>query len=89
MIITLQFNQPYQRFQVQNAFNNVLVLPVDAVVTVRNEARDTELMLDVDASLDLIETIKISDFDNRVDVAAFIASIPAAAFARISRITLA
>lgn len=89
MNIVMQFSQPFQRFQVQNAMNNILVLPAGAVVTVRNEARDTELMVDVDASLDLIETIKITGFDNRTDVAAFINSIPGVAFTRISRITLA
>lgn len=89
MNITLQFDQPYQRFQVQNAFNNVLDLPVDSVVTLRNESRDTELMLDVDAKLDLIPTIKISGFTTRGEIAAFFNSIPNAAFGRISRITLA
>jgi hypothetical protein len=89
MNIILQFSNPYQRFQVQNAFNNVLDLPDGAVVTVRNEARDTELMVDIDAKLDTIDAIKVSGFDNKVDVAAFISSIPNAAFPRISRITLA
>lgn len=89
MNIMMQFSQPYQRFQVQAAFNNTLVLPAGALVTLRNESRDTELMVDVDAKLDVIVAIKVSGFDNRVDVAQFINSIPNAAFPRISRITLA
>ena len=89
MNVTLQFSQPYQRFQVQNAFNNTLVLPDSAVVMLRNESRDTELMVDIDAKLDTIVAIKVTGFISRVDVSAFIASIPNAAFGRISRITLA
>jgi hypothetical protein len=89
MNIIIEFSNPYQRFQVQNAMNNILVLPDAAVVEVRNESRYTELMLNVDASLDLIDCIKVSNFTDRVEVAQFINSIPNAAFTRISRLTLA
>lgn len=89
MNIVIEFTQPFQRFQLQNAFNNVLDLPANAVVMLRNEPRDTELMVDIDAKLDVIEYVKVSGFDNKVDVAAFISSIPGAAFPRIARIILA
>ncbi len=88
MNIVIYFSQPYQRFQLQNAFNN-LDLPDGALVEVRNESRNTELMVDIDAKLDVIDAVKVSNFQNKVDVAAFITSIPNPAFARISRIVLA
>lgn len=89
MNIIIEFSQPYQRFQVQSALSNVLDIPDNALVEIRNESRYTELMLDIDGKLDTIDCIKVSGFDNKVDVAQFINSIPNAAFGRISRITLA
>lgn len=89
MNVTIQFSRPYQRFQLQNTVSSILVLPASSVVTVRNESRDTELMVNVDAKLDTIDAMKISGFNNRTDLAAFIQSIPNDVFTRISRMTLA
>ena len=89
MNVTIEFSQPYQRFQVQNAFNNVLVLPANALVEVRNQSRYTELMNDIDAKLDVVEIVRVTGFADKVELAQFINSIPNATFGRISRMTMA
>ena len=86
MRCTIEFSQPYQRFQVRNGFQN-LNLPTAATISVRNSPRWDTVGTDAPSSLDTIDAVRVDGFTDWIQVAAFVQSLPPASFDRIARIS--